>query len=112
MNGKHTPGPWHKELVQTHVELGYQKPPAHYQIIAEKTTIAATLVCELRPYGKDNDANARLIASSPELLQAIESMLPIFDAFTQDELSVTTIQEAADLLPSVRAAIAKAKGEK
>lgn len=46
-----------------------------------------------------------------ELLAALEAMLPIFDAFTQDELSVTTIKEAQDLLPSVRAAIAKATGK-
>ncbi len=57
-----------------------------------------------------DEANARLIASAPDLLAALEAMMPIFDAFTQDELSVTTIDEAAALLPQARAAIAKAKG--
>jgi len=55
-------------------------------------------------------ANARLIASAPDLLTALQAMLPIFDAFTQDELSVTTIDEAIALLPQARTAIARATG--
>ena len=53
-------------------------------------------------------ANARLMAAAPLLLAALKDMLPIFDAFTQDELSLTTIEEAIALLPSAKAAIAKA----
>ena len=94
---KHTPGPWTAVKVTTHVELGFSKPPSHYQIIAEKTEIGATLVCELRPYGKDNDPNARLIAAAPDLLAALQAMVEPYD--TED---VNWQIEAA------RAAIARA----
>lgn len=76
MNTQHTPGPWKAVQVVTHVELGHFAPPAHFQIHGEICEgSSATLVCSLPPYGKENKANARLIASAPELLAALQALL-------------------------------------
>ena len=55
-------------------------------------------------------ANARLIAAAPELLHALKAIAPIVHAFTQDELSVTTIREAHEILSRMQSAISKAEG--
>lgn len=51
----------------------------------------------------------RLLEVNAELLAATKDMLPIFEAFLQDELSITTLDEAASIMPKYRAAIAKAE---
>jgi hypothetical protein len=58
---------------------------------------------------RQNCKRCWLDAAAPELYRACKAMLPIFDAFTQDELSLTTIDEAIALLPAARAAISKAE---
>ena len=52
-----------------------------------------------------------LYAAAPDLLAALAAIEPIVAAFVEDELSVTTIEEAAAILTKIRAALAKAKGE-
>lgn len=54
----HTPGPWH---------VG-----PHYTCDVESRE---GRVCECRPFGSDRaDANARLIAAAPDLLEALKSL--------------------------------------
>jgi len=55
--------------------------------------------------GRENLANARLIASAPEMLQALESCL---DYLLMDSMIE---EDAAPEIESIRKAIAKAKGE-
>lgn len=67
MNVKHTPGPWHVEL-KTHI------------LDANRTLIAN--VCD-RYDGTNNnflssaEANARLIAAAPELLEALRDLVDV-----------------------------------
>lgn len=109
---KHTPGPW--ECSGGYVQSATKSKPSGAPLC-----IADPFVDESFMSDHEADANARLIAAAPELLEVCKAMLPIFEAFTQDELSVTTVDEAIALLPAVRAAIheatkaehAKAEGE-
>ena len=56
------------------------------------------------PYGS-SEANARLIAAAPELLEALQKMLPELRG-----LSIVS-DTAAEMLREAEAAIAKATGE-
>lgn len=98
---KHTPGPWSYEM--------------------RHDTNYAHITCDIR--GGDNlrgycgEANARLIAASPELLEALQNMLGIVEDSSgvygyhlNGELSEW--DEFADEINSARTAIAKALGEK
>ena len=85
MNAKHTPGPWH-----TAGDQGVQ-------IRSQRDQIAK--VWTMR--GNEWKANARLIASAPELLEALKAVL----ANSLDSKGL------ADAHKQARAAIAKATGE-
>ena len=94
MNAKHTPGPWQvNRKGQTHVEAA--RDGQGINIIAN---------CDdpddIRTRDEDR-ANAKLIAAAPELLAACEAA--VFGANHID--CVRAMQE---VLPQIRAAIAKA----
>jgi hypothetical protein len=84
MKSQHTPGPWH---------LGHNKYDA---IIYNGVTIAT--ICDDATHWK---SNARLIASAPELLVALERI--------ESELGHEP-EMYSDILSIARAAIAKANG--
>lgn len=63
MTNKHTPGPWDNNA-------------PHEQTIKAKGKDVATVYCS----NKDWQANARLIAASPDLLEALEQLLKCPDA--------------------------------
>ena len=44
-----------------------------------------------------------------ELLASADALLPLMNALMEDELSVTSLDEMAALMPAFRAAIAKGK---
>lgn len=92
---KHTPGPWHghSKLSSSENHTGFRVygPGASGWTIAE--------VMPIDPDGLEGAANARLIASAPDLLEALQTLL---DALPF--LSHSAIENA-------RAAIAKAQGE-
>ena len=83
MNTKHTPGPW--KYITWHGQHG-----VHDAMDND--------VCET--FGEDAEANARLIAAAPELLEALEYLLSQFG-----RLDHLTDYSAGD---KARAAIAKA----
>lgn len=68
-NPKYTPGPWKLEPIKG----------THYQIIAVSTDvvtpIAQTIADERE--GVNGEANARLIAAAPELLEALKKAMSI-----------------------------------
>lgn len=108
MSQKHTPGPWNieqsAELLDDEnlglADITAQTPDSEYK------TEVARVYCENRK-GATVGPNARLIASAPELLEALEIAEVILD-------SVAFVSEDGDTekpLKIIRAAIAKAKGK-
>ena len=91
MTAKHTPGPWH-------VANGVQ-------IRGEREQIAKVWMMR----GGEGNANARLIASAPELLAALQEVTMVLDAL----LNVRGNEPDPDSISGrARAAIAKATGGK
>ena len=112
MDAKHTPGPWCVEddtfLVWGACQLGDDGTPDFFGIPVAR---AETSHEWERHYGYqrrpgETDANARLIAAAPELLEALcRLMRPATEAIAQ------TAEEMEADFAFARAAIAKAKGE-
>ena len=102
MATKHTPGPWHYEHIG---QDGWGISSNNLEGIA------------IVPHSLNmthDEANARLIAAAPDLLQALEAIAPILSIDDGDVYEIT--YKRADLRPlsiMARAAIAKAtqKGE-
>lgn len=104
MNGKHTPGPWKALDRYTNrqaVPVGCERP--------ESGGLAHNIFAEA--HGHNCEANARLIASSPELLQALESVMVFSSEHACECREVVGLQSTCPFCQA-RAAIAKAKGEK
>lgn len=71
----------------------------------------STTICECSGYKEAREANARLIAAAPELLEALQALMSIEvnGHELQDRLQFSTPGRA--ILDQCRAAINKAKGE-
>lgn len=93
---KHTPGPWtaHK-TIEAHDGM-----PECWQIDAEHDAVCTTQFC----YAPNTEANARLIAAAPDLLDALESLVEHTDGIS---LPVT----AHMMRNRAREAITRARGE-
>jgi hypothetical protein len=106
MKDKHTPGPWAVEAVfgedDLSIILGYEMPAAGNPVILAD-------VGGEDEYGfcpatrSEANANARLIASSPELLKELRALCVIIDGQTKMSPNVTL---------AARWIISKATGEK
>ncbi len=72
MSPKHTPGPW--TLSNT---LG-GKPSLIWHVMAE-TGPAVAIVAKVHMTQAEHDANARVIAAAPEMLQSLEGCLRALD---------------------------------
>lgn len=93
METKHTPGPW--AVYHDHPDADTAKSLAHIRALGAEphlNEIASVYCCDI---ATEQTANARLIAAAPELLEALNSVLPYVNA---GEALI------------VRAAIAKATG--
>lgn len=109
---KHTPGPWHVILSDNatpHVthEHGY-----NFTDISDVSSRVCVMPAEIT-YSYNSLANARLIAAAPELLEALEEVVAVFES---NPSSITdtvwvTGNRPETLYDHCRAAIAKAKGE-
>ena len=86
MTSTHTPGPWHYETGDDGA------------VIYTGFTIAKIPID-----GSDWQSNARLIASAPDLLAALEAALEAVEYYDEREGAEKTLRQ-------VRAAIAKANG--
>lgn len=111
---KHTPGPWVSEhsvdewgvSIIASNEKGYISNPTRGQVCHISVVAGAA---------GDNPnlalANARLIAAAPDLLAvAIKSHEP-YEGLTEDDIRSLYGPEEAELAMSLRAAIARARGE-
>jgi hypothetical protein len=100
MTTKHTPGPW-----RTTRKLGYSgHAAAEYYIYAENTNDGRSLaVAHIKKSTvQPMEANARLIAAAPDLLAALQALLAVSSACSDEETEAVIY---------ARAAIAKARGE-
>lgn len=100
MKTTHTPGPWHV--------IDHALPGINYEdrMIVDDCGNRIALVRGDGVAASIREANARIIAAAPDLLEACEAALCVHDVFS----TATTprlLPEVADIL---RAAIAKAKG--
>ena len=102
----HTPGPW---SVSNEVEDGWRMVMANGKIVAnvnpESFSVGVADFLEMPA-----EANARLIAAAPELLEALIDLIDKYDSLIDAEYGGTK-QEARLLADgnAARAAIAKAK---
>ena len=88
---KHTPGPWVVKSARSGFYIESQ-----FDVIVDSLD-------EFGRYGAiDDEANARLIAAAPELLEALEGCIDLMD-----NGGTWSLEDQA----AARAAIAKAKGE-
>jgi hypothetical protein len=90
---KFTPGPWeigHDYLIQTVATDGWE-------------------IAEIRQDTGDFEANARLIAAAPDLLEALEGMVSIYAVSTGVNSMACQVEQ--QLTAMARAAIARAQGE-
>ena len=101
---KHTPGPWHLE------EMGYNSSSYYIRGSSEsgdRLTIGKGAVAHIpRSTVNPMEANARLIAAAPELLDALRGLLALEEENLRgyDDIDVCAEVQFA------RAAIAKATG--
>ncbi|MDZ5813883.1 hypothetical protein U4I65_02380 [Stenotrophomonas maltophilia] len=98
MSSKHTPGPWGIEQTDDTNWIGFMRPDGRKVELIVCTTQRDNF---FKPDVQDkNDANARLIAAAPELLEALKDAVCALDCCGKD-------YPAAE---KARAAIAKATG--
>lgn len=62
-------------------------------------------------YGEQQHANARLVAAAPDLLEALEAILPFIPVTTASEGGAAKYSANVKAADMVRAAIAKARGQ-
>lgn len=94
---KHTPWPW-KDLGGG--DIGAPFDATDDWVVA--------MACDGIPDGQ-YEANTRLIAAAPDLLEALEKLVSYDDMAEDDEGNLMV--HYADMVNSARAAIAKARGE-
>jgi len=105
METKHTPGPWFATRAER-----------YFYIFSEKQPNAAIpdFFAEIRAFEKDiekSEANARLIAAAPDLLEKCEIALSYIEAVCFNTPNPKKRKNYADCAGQLRAAIAKATGE-
>lgn len=93
---KHTPGPWETD------KADHDVPYQDIKIKAARRTVCTVWIDDApcHDFNAEQDANARLIASAPELLAALR-------LFSGDNSTHTEVERIA----AARAVIAKATGE-
>jgi hypothetical protein len=96
MSTQHTPGPW---------QYAFGGGTAAFLVEADGTTVARLSVTENSPAHSALAANARLLASAPDLLAALQNLtrLSIWDAHASEY--------DREQLDAARAAIARATEE-
>ncbi len=98
MSGGHTPGPW--SAYRGHNPARWFVCGHHYG-----PEIDISDICELR--NDDREANARLIAAAPDLLEALIEALPYVECAEDDP--AYKAGAVAKVVKNMRAALAKAR---
>ena len=91
---KHTPGPWlyddESEVISTDARLE-----------GSKAEIAEVVTSYYGPFAAEQQANARLIAAAPDLLEALR----------EADKCMSGLYDGSEVQARIRAAIAKATGK-
>jgi hypothetical protein len=106
----HTPGPWHGNGTNN------SPTPDTYAVWADNGRFVCSFRYPFRPGDPEDapdaerEANARLIAAAPELLAALQALIPVLDKLWEYDGDVMGMlhNRAADADDAARAAIAKA----
>ncbi len=110
----HTPGPWRVGTYGTTVMTGRPLVQANDTICSLYTPIhsgVGLLVLQPDVRIEQFDANARLIAAAPDLLQAAKCALADLEGLIADaDIDPTGDEPAALTIRELKAAIAKAEG--
>jgi hypothetical protein len=114
--GEHTPGPW--------IFTGYSIwGPEHNcsrhknsRILVAEVAFGSARAVPGLAHGADRfgfapEADARLIAAAPELLQALDRLLPVAERFEAQASRGTGGRRGGAVFTAARAAIAKARGQ-
>ena len=99
----HTPGPWVAVKNSCFWDIN---------IAGSWLTVADACASKHLPDGDNGEANARLIAAAPELLEALKEMLVDYDDASGEWSGSDVIAKAYRIIDKARAAIAKAEGER
>jgi hypothetical protein len=105
---KHTPGPWHldKEHDGEYTMIGEPIAIVGGEETGESVRFTVGRTCDYGPHGNDQtEANARLIAAAPELLEACR-MLRL--QFSDDGTARYSLVSAREAVAAANVAIAKA----
>lgn len=104
-NAKHTPGPW------THRQAYTTGEPVE-QVIQRGTEVLSSVHDLGNDRRDEHDANARLIAAAPELLEALETIADVPLKGEEGAGRGLDRHDASGFIRIARAAIAKATGER
>jgi len=102
---QHTPGPWHWEADEV---KGDPTGRVRYQVTALGKTVTRVYYSSFEGGPTNAEADAKLIAAAPELLEALRKFRDQFDAF--DPSSKASRHAMRMTLIDCDAAIAKATG--
>lgn len=108
MESKHTPGPWFVPEGPYISGLSVEVQGNDAAVLCPGSGGARSYtntICDVTWSGTDEwEANARLIAAAPDLLDALDAMLDCYGEYEIDPFQAPVIHQA-------RAAIAKARGK-
>jgi len=88
------------DTAKANIRSGQTSIATVYRNLGSSATMEAT---------GQGDANARLIASAPEMLEALENLLESYSAYV--DVDEVTNADIANPVDAARAALRKAKGE-
>ena len=117
-NTKHTPGPWeYRQGGICPIATLPNYPPHIVRIYRdEKGRHCTSFIAMLESATEPNDANARLIAAAPELLEAVKDALLVttWDQDGWEHTGYQTLKEQSDrrekAIEFLRASLEKAEG--
>jgi hypothetical protein len=103
----HTPGPWHVTMSENASVYGGEK---HFAVMSDRETGGGQIVADLETL-KEAEANARLIAAAPEMLDALRiAENAVRDWLLYETPGSAEFQEHAWVLKVIHDCRAKATG--
>ncbi len=109
MKAKHTPGPWYALRGQRNISIRHKTGDRLLPMV-NVASVRGQFPTDC-PYGS-SEANARLIAAAPELLDALIALLSVAPSKAPGAgLIVGAEEKHANALQAARAAIKKATGD-